>query len=121
MHSIIQYILRALTFSFGFFDFLGFMWEFGLAKSLLELVWWSTPSISLTLGAAIPNSMRSNYIISLCMLGVSFLGFIYASQLLYESWINLGIDSTNSILRILFILFVIFRFSYVFKTKIGNN
>ena len=121
MYPIIQYILRAIAFLFGLFDLLGFMWESGLAETSLELVWWSSPAVSLILGSAIPDSIRKNYIVAIFVMGITLVGFSYAGQQLYGSWLNPGIDSTNNMLRVLFILFIIFRFGSIFGSHNGNS
>ncbi|MES9909436.1 MAG: hypothetical protein ABW161_15180, partial [Candidatus Thiodiazotropha sp.] len=46
---------------------------------------------------------------------------LYAGQLLYGNWINPGIDSVNDFLRVMFILFVIYRFSHGILQKVKGS
>ncbi|MEW7985968.1 MAG: hypothetical protein AB2799_09300 [Candidatus Thiodiazotropha sp.] len=115
---MILFILRVLAFVFGFFELLGVLWASGLAKSSFELFLWSAPAISLLIGSLTPNSMCSNYILGIVVLGISLFALFYAGQLLYGNWINPGIDSENDFLRVMFIMFVIYRFGLGILRKV---
>lgn len=118
MQTLISLLLRAASVVFGLFDVIGILWASGLSKSWLEFFWWWTPAISLVLGGVLPKNVIDILQIRLFLVFLVLLGILYSLHRIDVSWSAPGIDSTNNVIRLLLLIFVMVRFSYPYLDKL---
>ena len=109
MQSLMVYLLRLMSVLFGMFDTVGVLWVSGLARAWYELLWWSTSAICLLLGGLLPNEAIKIIQVRVVLLLIGLFALAYSFYRVYESWNIAGIDSTNNIVRVLLMFFVIAR------------
>ncbi|MEW8026009.1 MAG: hypothetical protein AB2777_19610 [Candidatus Thiodiazotropha endolucinida] len=121
MQTIALLVFKTMLVIFGLFDIVGILWASGLSKSWLEFLWWWTPAISLILGGVLPQKVIDILYVRLCLIALASLGILYSLHRIEVSWTTPGIDSTNNIIRLILIVFVIFRFGAPFFNNTRNK
>ncbi|MCG8010197.1 MAG: hypothetical protein JAY64_00635 [Candidatus Thiodiazotropha weberae] len=121
MQTIASLVISTILVIFGLFDIVGILWASGLSKNWLEFLWWWTPAVSLILGGVLPNKFNDILYVRLFLVILALLGVLYSLHRIEVSWTSPGIDSTNNVIRLVLVVFVIFRFGSPFFNNTRNK